>query len=625
MKKLHKLAAAVAVAAGIALSPQSQAIELKTGGVGDALLFPVFAAGAGMYENYFTISNSSNEWLQGHLRFRGSAWSAELLDFDVILSPGDVFVFRLADLDGDGEWEVDGSLDPKNFQYTGMVFNCGTVQYCIDANNLLEPKADDLTKAGIADADGIIGLQRKWGYVEFIGEAVLNGGLANNPIMSALIGNSPGEWSVYLTGNGNGKGTNTWKWSDAENGFRDCATGAKPCDRGLSDVPNALSGTAFIVMPGQSSGLAYNAEALLDFRTMDFPHRIDNYARRNGDKGAANLGVPNNAVILHHESAGNAILGPSPWGDYTYTRGDSRGDECVIHFNNTWGPTLADGDDYLPTNIPGNKVPSVIPGLPTPANSTANLTAVAGNDAGKDAWDQRRTRTSFNTGYYISSVVGTMGTNFAGEPSNNSLTEVEMAIRSAQLSQRTIFNNGVGNNDLSPTGQIFTSFYFDASGVTTVRDIPLPLHSYYLAFFPTKFYYSEDINTCGSSSYLTERVIDNLLRNKPITIEVWNTEEVPCVCTTTGTISPSPTGNSSACNKVLGYELNILDIDWLKSAFTDGNCPGYKNGRTVVRLDTLTSNPLEARDGSGYPGLMYNFEMSSQATTLAHWRSMHKR
>jgi hypothetical protein len=621
MKKLHKLAAAVAVAAGIALSPQSQAIELKTGGVGDALLFPVFAAGAGMYENYFTVSNSSNEWIQGHLRFRGSAWSAELLDFDVILSPGDVFVFRLADLDGDGEWEVDGSLDPKNFQYTGMVFNCGTVPYCIDANNLLEPKADDLVKAGIADASGIIGLQRKWGYVEFIGEAILNG--MDHKIMDALTGSNPGVWAPYVTSNGNGKGTNTWKWSDAENGFRDCAANT-PCDRGLSDVPNALSGTAFLVMPGQSSGLAYNGEALLDFRTMDFPHRIDNYARRNGTGGVANLGSPNNAVILHHENANNAVQGPSPLGDYTYTQNDSRRDECVIRFNNTWGPTLADGDDYLPTSIPVvggfGQVPSVIPGLPAPANSIGNSSTISGNAPGNDAWDELRR-------FYPILGAGTLGVNYNGQPFNNSLTEVEMAIRSAQLSQRTVFNNGSGGNKLAPNGQIFTSFYFDASGTTSTRDIPLPLHSYYLAFFPTKFYHVETAGlNCATSDYINKAVEFMLKSPKPITIEVWNTDETPCVCTSSGSISPSPVSSSSACNKVLGYELNVFDIDWLKSAFTDGNCPGYKNGRTVVRLDTSTANPLETVNGAnGYPGLMYDFEMSSQATTLANWRSMQKR
>jgi len=615
MKKLHKLAAAVAVAAGIALSPQSQAIELKTGGVGDALLFPVFAAGAGMYENYFTISNSSNNWVQSHLRFRGSAWSAELLDFDVILSPGDVFVFRLADVDGDGEWEVDGSLDPRNFQYTGMVFSCtgpvGTRQFCIDANNLLEPPVAALTAANIPNAADVIALQRRWGYIEFIGEAILNG--MTTDIMNTLLGDNPGTaWSGYVTTNGNRRGTNSWRWSDAQNDFRNCAAGNNPCDRGLSDVPNALSGTAFIVSPGQSSGLAYNAEALLDFRTANFPHRIDNYDRVTAPVG---LGAPNNAVILHHENSNDTTPGPSPWGDYIYTTGDSRDDECVIRFNNTWGPTLADGDDYLPTSIPApTAVPSVIPGLPAPASSAANATLANGNLPGNDAWDQRR------SGYGINGA-GTLGVDYNGGPTNNSITEVEMAIRSAQLSQRTIFNGGGG---LSPIGQIFTSFYFDSSNTTSSsRDVPLPLQSLFLGFFPTKFYYSENA-ACSDPTFIQDRVIDALRRPKPITIEVWNTDEVPCVCVTGG-ISPSLV-TSSSCNRVLGYELNIWDIDWLKGAFTDGNCPGYRNGRTVVRLDTSSNRPGEQPAvPDGFPGMLYTFEMSSVGTTLANWRSMHKR
>jgi len=617
MKKLHKLAAAVAVAAGIALSPQSQAIELKTGGVGDALLFPVFAAGAGMYENYFTVSNNSNNWIQSHLRFRGSAWSAELLDFDVILSPGDVFVFRLADVDGDGEWEVDGSLDPRNFQYTGMVFSCtgpaGARQFCIDANNLLEPPVAALTTANIPNAADVISLQRRWGYIEFIGEAILNG--MTTDIMNTLMGDNPGAaWSGYVTTNGNRRGTNSWRWSDAQNSFRDCAAGNNPCDRGLSDVPNALSGTAFIVSPGQSSGLAYNAEALVDFRTTNFPHRIDNYNRVTVPVG---LGAPNNAVILHHENSNDTNLGPSPLGDYIYTTGDSRDDECVIRFNNTWGPTLADGDDYLPTSIPAapTAVPSVIPGLPAPANSAANATLANGNAPGNDAWDQRR------SGYIIGAVVGTLGTNYNGGPTNNSITEVEMAIRSAQLSQRTIFGGGAG---LSPIGQIFTSFYFDTTNTTSSsRDVPLPLQSLFLGFFPTKFFYSENA-ACNTATYIADRVVDALRRPKPITIEVWNTDEVPCVCVTGG-ISPSLV-TSSSCNRVLGYELNIWDIDWLKGAFTDGNCPGYRNGRTVVRLDTSSTRPGESPSvPDGFPGMLYTFEMSSVGTTLADWRSMHKR
>jgi hypothetical protein len=118
MRKINKLAAAIAVAVGVgAASTANAVIELKPNCLGDAMLFPIYH---GYFENYFTISNMANEWIQGHLRFRGAAWSGEVRDFDVILSPGDVMVFRLADLDGDGQWEIDQSLDPLNFKYTGM-------------------------------------------------------------------------------------------------------------------------------------------------------------------------------------------------------------------------------------------------------------------------------------------------------------------------------------------------------------------------------------------------------------------------------------------------------------------------------------------------------------------------
>jgi hypothetical protein len=238
-------------------------------------------------------------------------------------------------------------------------------------------------------------------------------------------------------------------------------------------------------------------------------------------------------------------------------------------------------------------------------------------NSGNDAWDAVRTA----GGYATLAPSGTPSTNYNGLPSQNSITEVEMAIRSAQLSQRKIFTDA----GLSPVGQIFTSFYFDASGTQSTRDIPLPLHSYYLGFFPTKYFHSElPRPVCGAANYLRTRVIDMLQRAKPITVEVWNTDEVSCTCSTGG-ISPSPV-TSSACSLVLGYELNLWDIDWMKRSFTDGNCPGYKNGRTVVTLGTSVTRPGENVSlADGYPGLIYNFEMSSTGNTLTNWRSMHKR
>jgi len=340
MKRVNKLAAAIALAlsAGVVAPNANAEIELKSNGVGDALIFPAYE---GRIDNYFTISNSSNQWVQGHLRFRGAAWTAEMRDFDVILSPGDVFVFRLVDLDGDGQQEIDQSLDTKNFQYTGQVYSCGAVNNCLELNTrLIEP-----AKTVVSDAD--YEHQRLVGYVEFYGEAVLDN--MTQAIMADLLStnpnaaNKPYQDELYAR-----IGTNAWRWSDAAE-FDACTTppsstragldaASGRCNMGLSDVGNWLSGTAFLLIPGMSQGLAYNAEALVNFRTnaVDVDHRIENYP---GD----------DAVILHHES-GEYGSGVSPVGDYVYhfmPEGDEdRQDESRISFNNTWGPTLADGDDY---------------------------------------------------------------------------------------------------------------------------------------------------------------------------------------------------------------------------------------------------------------------------------------
>jgi hypothetical protein len=191
--------------------------------------------------------------------------------------------------------------------------------------------------------------QRRVGYVEFYGEAVLD--RMTHAIMADLLGtaaaNKPYQDTLYPQ-HGN-TGTNAWLWSDAP-AFDACVTapsgsaagrdtGGSRCDMGLSDVGNWLSGSAFLLIPGKTSGVAYNAEAFVNFRTAGNDHRIENY----------HVGTEGNAVILHDQS-GEHGAGLSPVGDYVYhfaPEGDEdRFDESRISFNNTWGPTLSDGDDY---------------------------------------------------------------------------------------------------------------------------------------------------------------------------------------------------------------------------------------------------------------------------------------
>jgi len=591
MKKLHKLAAAVAVAAGIALSPQANAvIELESNGVGDALLFPAFN---GYIENYFTVSNHSDLWVQGHIRFRGAAWSAELRDFDVILSPGDVFVFRLADLDGDGQWEIDENLDTRNFQYTGMVHSCQTpagtvVPNCLDASNLLEPSINDTTaRVGITTA--LIEHQRHVGYVEFIGEA--GGNHMSQPSGSTLISDNPtGNWRNYVTTNGNGRGTSAWRWSAAEINFPAAgailpipynpaiplgitAIPATPVNLGLSDVGNVLSGTAFVTAPGQTHGIAYNAEAFTNFRTGTNPatagtHRIENYTLASDQIGANDPGAAQ-AVIVHHENASSNPVAATPAGDYIYacpdaggvisgplaTAGTEYGDELVISFNNTWGPTLADGDDYL--------------GAPN------------------DNWDARHSAPTYGP------------TTVVHDASRNSLDEVEAAIARA--------------------GTSFYSYYFDndifdksaAGGKATLK-------SYFFGYFPTKYFYGESIlgtKTSNCQQYI-DFVVGTLVNlAKPISTLVMDTQENPCTSTDTA-ISPA---RPSTVNKVLGQELTYFDIGFLKAGANDGRCAGFRSGRSQI---TPTGSALSTMP-TGFPGLFYTFEIGSDGA-ISQWRPMQR-
>lgn len=640
MKKINQLAAAVAVALSMTATPQVSAeIEFHPNGRGDALLFPVFN---GYIENYFTIMNSHSKFIQGHLRFRGAAWSGELRDFDVILSPGDVFVFRVADIDGDGIWEIDQSLDIKNFQYTGLGgipgskpddpntnFTCSPffndeikITQCMDPSDKLIPKYAAGEVGALSQA--VIDHQMNMGYVEFIGEAVLEG--LDYNIMEILLGSNPGSWQRHQTGMFSGRGTNAWMWSDAGNGFA--------LDHGLSDVPNALSGTAFLTIPGVGHGLAYNAEALVNFRTDsgDSTHRIENYphswqcletdSNDKCTKWGVDIAEEDTSVILHHENAASAPDAASPAGDYVYgfakncdNAGAERCDEARISFNNTWGPTLADGDDYD------------LSGLRTM------------DDSGNDDLD------SLN--------VGPHGLSQDGEYPN-SVAEVEEAIRL-----------GIAKHAPAEAGpQVFTAYYMDGdlfdkscegNGSQYKRDFcpaPTPqsrakapsgattlttLTSYYLAFFPTKFYYGEDAGFYAKSvfqDYLKQAVARLLGLPKPVYLEIWDIFEKTGKGNNTGggidCISPATPEDCAIQGPgaiVFGYELNFLSINDLKK-WIGGvtSIEEFLSGRVVVEYPTSVNNPMTVNLNDyqrSWPGLMYTFEWDGGAT-LAHWRPMHR-
>jgi hypothetical protein len=240
--------------------------------------------------------------------------------------------------------------------------------------------------------------------------------------------------------------------------------------------------------------------------------------------------------------------------------GLERCDEARISFNNTWGPTLADGDDY----------------------DLRGLRSV--DDSGNDDFD------SLN--------VGPHGLSQDGEYPN-SVAEVEEAIRL-----------GLAKHAPAEAGpQVFTAYYMDGdlfdkscegngsqfpynkdfcpnpppqsrakspAGATTLST----LTSYYLAFFPTKFYYGEDANFYAKSvfqDYLKQAVARLLGLPKPVYLEVWDIFEKTGKVTQGGGINCISPATPEECAiqgpgaVVFGYELNFLSIRDLKKMDSGGH------------------------------------------------------
>jgi hypothetical protein len=60
---------------------------------GDVVIYPYYDVSAATSYNYFYLVNTVNYYVQAHVRFRTAECSIEVLDFDVILTPYDVFTF----------------------------------------------------------------------------------------------------------------------------------------------------------------------------------------------------------------------------------------------------------------------------------------------------------------------------------------------------------------------------------------------------------------------------------------------------------------------------------------------------------------------------------------------------
>lgn len=307
------------------VAPVNAQIVQSPNGVGDALIFPYLDADLG---STYVITNESNLWMQVHVRIRTGGQSVEGRDFPLILSPGDMAVFGVVRAAGQELWTIDYTMDENNFKYVRVDTSAKAKSLydllsAVDAGDglpgninrfeLLEPTTKWPEAQKLVD--------KQYGYVEVIGEAVFVDGLDKEALLRL-------------------KDATPTQPVGPTNTVREIARGNR-----LADVPNVLSGKAYI-----GAGMAYNATAFADFRTNDatVSHRVENYLAADGT-------VIDSAVIVTSE---NAFVNDLAADDYTYhydedrTRGTDGGHyEAMVSANNSWGPTLADGDSYLADDL----------------------------------------------------------------------------------------------------------------------------------------------------------------------------------------------------------------------------------------------------------------------------------
>jgi hypothetical protein len=89
-KKLVSLAVASVVTGGAMVAIPAQAMNVSQNNVGEVLLFPYYTVKGG-YDTLFSVVNTSAKTAAFKIRWRESANSREVRDFNVILSPHDVW------------------------------------------------------------------------------------------------------------------------------------------------------------------------------------------------------------------------------------------------------------------------------------------------------------------------------------------------------------------------------------------------------------------------------------------------------------------------------------------------------------------------------------------------------
>jgi len=253
------LALASVVAGAATLSTPAHAVSLANDTrLGDAALFQYYTAKAG-WQTFFRIINTSNDAIVVKVRFREAANSREVLNFEVALSPNDMWAGWTDANVLPGQPGIKTNDTSCVFPLPGQSNPNGEGFITLDpTTNLIGALFKDRAFTGVYDDNGPdAALRLSEGHIEVIGVA------------------------RYRSAGGTG-GTNNAEARFVDNVRHNAATGkpndcanaqaayldlASPSNAGV-DVPNVLAANAYMVNIGSGQGAGYDPDILAGCRSI---------------------------------------------------------------------------------------------------------------------------------------------------------------------------------------------------------------------------------------------------------------------------------------------------------------------------------------------------------------------
>ncbi len=292
MKK-KVIAAAVAATLG---HTAANAVSVNPNGLGQVLLFPYYtvqSSEAGRFDTLITLVNTTNQVKAVKIRFREAKASHEVLDFNIYMSPKDVWVAVITE-DGEGAKIAtpDNTCTVPRIPAEGVAFR--NSEY-------------DATQGGVDDGAGS-GLDRtKEGYFEVIemgvvsdSDAVVPASTNPSPFIPAtwathVPGSTPADCESLITAWGGGS------WSNPPAGFNSG-------DLNVSAPTGGLFGSVSLINVNEGTDYGYDAVALNDFFAP--ANQADDLHRDPGTTLPTLVDVdPKTSIVVN----GNTVIS-SDWG-----------------------------------------------------------------------------------------------------------------------------------------------------------------------------------------------------------------------------------------------------------------------------------------------------------------------